>query len=108
MAKAKRKKEPFSWKKFWVRFVITLSTVAVLGVVVPVGISYAAHDRVARKGVYDKHGNLINGGWTWANISARFQDGWNTLKGNFTQFGNHVNSNGWGTNADILDKWAKQ
>lgn len=108
MAKAKRKKEPFSWKKFWIRFAISASTVAVLSVVVPIGVSYASHDRVARQGVYDKHGNLINGGWTWANISARVQDGWKTMTGNLAQFGNHHTGNGYGANYDVAKSWQKQ
>lgn len=108
MAKAKRKKEPFSWKKFWVRFVITLSTVAVLGVVVPIGISYAAHDRVARNGIYDKHGNLKNGGWTFENITARIKDGYDTAVGWLSQQGNHSTGNGFGANADIARGWQKQ
>lgn len=106
--KNKKRREPFSWKKFWVNFTATVGVLFTLGVVVPIGVSYAAHGRVAREGVYDKKGNLINGGWTWANISARVQDGWKTMTGNFAQFGNHYNSGGYANMANEANQWKKQ
>ena len=109
MAKAKRKKEPFSWKKFWIRFAISASTVAVLSVVVPIGVSYASHDRVARTNAYDQHGNYRKGFGAWLErLGDRWQDGVDTIKGNFAQFGNHTWNSGYGKNSDVANQWTKQ
>lgn len=108
MAKnVKKKRRKFTWRQMVARLAIMVGIVGSLAVVVPIAVSYASPNRVAREGVYDKKGNLINGGWTWANISARWQDGWDTIKGNFTQFGNHYNSSGYGTNYDAAKRMAK-
>lgn len=104
----KRFKTKRFWKKVLINFSIVLTVGCVLFVGVPVAVSYAAHDRVALKGVYDKKGNLINHGWTLANISARIQDGYKTITGNNAQWGNHVGRSGYGTNADTANKWMKQ
>ena len=105
----KKKKEPFSWKKFGIRFAIVFSTIAVLSIVVPIGVSYASHDRVARTNAYDQRGNYRKGFGAWVErLGDRWQDGVEAIKGNFTQFGNHTWNNSYGKNSDTANQWAKQ
>ncbi len=108
----KRNRSRFKTKRFWkkvlVNFSIVLAVSGVLFVGVPIAVSYAAHDRVALKGVYDKKGNLINHGWTFKNIFARAQDGYKTLTGNNAQWENHETGRGYAKNADIAKSWLKK
>lgn len=108
----KRNRSRFKTKRFWkkvlVNFSIVLAVSGVLFVGVPIAVSYAAHDRVAMEGVYDKKGNLINHGWTLNNLLGRVQDGWKTATGNLAQFDNHYGKNGYGSNSNIAKSWLKQ
>lgn len=108
----KRNRSRFKTKRFWkkvlVNFSIVLAVSGVLFVGVPIAVSYAAHDRVAIEGVYDKKGNLINHGITPNNLLGRIQDGWKTMTGNLAQFDNHYGKNGYGSNSNIAKSWLKQ
>lgn len=105
----KNKRKKLTWQQWLTRITLTLGVVGTLAVVVPIGISYAAHGRVALDGAYDKHGDDTKGfsGW-WNRTTARVNDGYNTVKGQLDSFINNIAGEGAGTNSKIAKDWQKQ
>lgn len=106
--KKSKDKKPKSIGKLFLKISAWLGSITVVFMVSVflIGFSAWASKKNTHLNVTDSHGNIQ---WNNPNTWKEYWDeGWDTIKGNFTQFGNHFNSSGWGTNADTLNKWSKQ